>query len=172
MCWPEHTMLWIFSAFKIINRLQKDKYKLDSPEAAVTFCCVHAVKRWFKTNLTWSLPFAQGYYDCESLSVHLGLLQKKLVLPWFPRLFQSKRDKGSVLGWHTEVLQKAEAWEPKLTKCSKPTLQHYVGYTTTKRRSTSLLFWVRIRQHLQMDQALYSSMRSPDISQHSWLQTT
>lgn len=103
MRWPEHKL----SAFKIINGLQKDKYKLDSPEAAVTICHVYTVQRLFKTNLTWSLPFAQEYENCESLSVHLGLQQKPLILPWLPPCFQSKRDRGSVFGQHTEVLQKA-----------------------------------------------------------------
>lgn len=67
MCWPEHNVLWLFSAFKIINGLQKDKYKLDSSEAAVTICHVYAVQRLFKTNLTWSLLFAQEYENCKSL---------------------------------------------------------------------------------------------------------
>lgn len=155
MRWPEHNVLWIFSAFKIINGLQKDKYKLDSPEAAVTICRVYAVQRLFKTNLTWLLPLAQEYENCESFSVHLGLLQKQLILPCLPPLFQSKRDRGSAFGGHTKVPQKvwlivrwAEAWETVLTKCSKPTLQHYMRHATIKPRAASLLFWVRIWQHL------------------------
>ena len=49
-------MLWIFSAFKIISGLQTDKYKLDSPETAVTICCVHVVQRLLERTLSGPFP--------------------------------------------------------------------------------------------------------------------
>lgn len=46
---------------KIINGLQKDKYKLDCSEAAERICHVYGVQRLFKINLTWFLLFAPEY---------------------------------------------------------------------------------------------------------------
>lgn len=43
----------------LCNGLQKHKYKLDSPDVALTVCHVYSVQGWFKTNLMWFLSFAQ-----------------------------------------------------------------------------------------------------------------
>lgn len=78
---------------KIINGLQKDKYKLDSSEAAVRICHVYGAQRLFKINLTWFLVFSPEYGNFVAL--HPTETTAKVAnSAWLSHFFGNKRDRG------------------------------------------------------------------------------
>lgn len=82
---------------KIINGLQKDKYKLDSSEAAVRICHVYGAQRLFKINLKkWFLLFAPEYGNFVPLCPTV-ITAKAANSAWLSHLFGNKRAEGCCL---------------------------------------------------------------------------
>lgn len=81
---------------KIINGLQKDKYKLDSPEAAVRICHVYGAQRLFKINLTWFLLFVPEYGNFVLLCTTVTTAKADNSV-WLSHLFGNKGAGGRCL---------------------------------------------------------------------------
>lgn len=108
---------------KIINGLQKDKYKLNSSEAAVRICHVYGAQRLFKINLMWFLLFAPEHGNflpvCPTVTT-----AKAANSAWLSHLFWNKEAGGHSLagtlrcywkcGWSSDEQRPGNQYQPHI----------------------------------------------------------